>query len=119
MARGQTLPQELRRRGDIDQQAIATDSLRDRPREEENVGRDGQPMISLGSVLQRQGGAIGLPIVSAVAVQRLMSFTDELYKRPVRFNRLPHRVRKAQDRTGTCCLGCCNICWRYADEHTF
>jgi hypothetical protein len=75
MARGQTLPQEMRRRGDIDQQAIATDSLRDRPREEENVGRDGQPMISLGSVLQRQGGAIGLPIVSAVAVQRLMSFT--------------------------------------------
>ncbi|MFS0851855.1 hypothetical protein AB3M93_20715 [Novosphingobium panipatense] len=119
MARGQTLPQELRRRGDIDQQAIATDLLRDRPREEENVGRDGQPMISLGSVLQRQGGAIGLPIVSAVAVQRLMSFTDELYKRPVRFNRLPHRVRKAQDRTGTCCLGCCNIRWRYADEHTF
>ena len=55
MARGQTLPQELRRRGDIDQQAIATDSLRDRPREEENVGRDGQPMISLGSVLQRLG----------------------------------------------------------------
>ncbi len=37
-------------------------------------------MISLGSVLQRQGGAIGLPIVSAVAVQRLMSFTDELYR---------------------------------------